>query len=234
MLTCKPRRVNTWRTIERVHTQTRIVGKRIHTMAGLHGCTRLNNRIVKKRGAVLNGVGIRTHIVHANKRKLGHDIGKNAANFFYFVRITRCHNNSVVCIKWCRRRGCGIIVIISMKTMRKYHSALLIVGVPLVYVQQKLALRARTLHHAIYTNARGKIQKYKTGEKKKRLYALVNVQQCTIKKWWAMRDLNPRPCACKAPALATAPIAQRQFITTCSYFEPQFINEHYSTNHLYS
>ncbi len=27
--------------------------------------------------------------------------------------------------------------------------------------------------------------------------------------WWAMRDSNPRPCACKAPALATAPIARR-------------------------
>lgn len=26
--------------------------------------------------------------------------------------------------------------------------------------------------------------------------------------WWAMTDSNCRPCACKAPALATAPIAQ--------------------------
>lgn len=26
--------------------------------------------------------------------------------------------------------------------------------------------------------------------------------------WWAMRDSNPRPCACKAPALAAAPIAR--------------------------
>ena len=28
-------------------------------------------------------------------------------------------------------------------------------------------------------------------------------------KWWAMRDSNPQPCACKAPALTVAPIARR-------------------------
>ena len=27
-------------------------------------------------------------------------------------------------------------------------------------------------------------------------------------KWWAMRDSNPQPCACKAPALTVAPIAR--------------------------
>ena len=26
--------------------------------------------------------------------------------------------------------------------------------------------------------------------------------------WWAMRDSNPQPCACKAPALTVAPIAR--------------------------
>ena len=26
-------------------------------------------------------------------------------------------------------------------------------------------------------------------------------------QWWAMRDSNPQPCACKAPALTVAPIA---------------------------
>ena len=28
-------------------------------------------------------------------------------------------------------------------------------------------------------------------------------------QWWAMRDSNPQPCACKAPALTVAPIARR-------------------------
>ena len=28
-------------------------------------------------------------------------------------------------------------------------------------------------------------------------------------RWWAMRDSNPQPCACKAPALTVAPIARR-------------------------
>ena len=27
-------------------------------------------------------------------------------------------------------------------------------------------------------------------------------------QWWAMRDSNPQPCACKAPALTVAPIAR--------------------------
>ena len=27
-------------------------------------------------------------------------------------------------------------------------------------------------------------------------------------RWWAMRDSNPQPCACKAPALTVAPIAR--------------------------
>ena len=36
--------------------------------------------------------------------------------------------------------------------------------------------------------------------------------------WWAMRDSNPRPCACKAPALATAPIARRH--GKCSTGQP--------------
>ena len=29
-------------------------------------------------------------------------------------------------------------------------------------------------------------------------------------KWWAMRDSNPQPCACKAPALTVAPIARAE------------------------
>ena len=29
-------------------------------------------------------------------------------------------------------------------------------------------------------------------------------------QWWAMRDSNPQPCACKAPALAVAPIARAE------------------------
>lgn len=33
-----------------------------------------------------------------------------------------------------------------------------------------------------------------------------------------MRDLNPRPCACKAPALATAPIARKKCSTKWNYF----------------
>lgn len=33
-----------------------------------------------------------------------------------------------------------------------------------------------------------------------------------------MRDLNPRPCACKAPALATAPIARKKCNTKWNYF----------------
>ena len=28
--------------------------------------------------------------------------------------------------------------------------------------------------------------------------------------WWAMRDSNPQPCACKAPALTVAPIARAE------------------------
>ena len=28
-------------------------------------------------------------------------------------------------------------------------------------------------------------------------------------RWWAMRDSNPQPCACKAPALTVAPIARK-------------------------
>lgn len=28
-------------------------------------------------------------------------------------------------------------------------------------------------------------------------------------QWWAMRDSNPQPCACKAPALTVAPIARK-------------------------
>ena len=29
-------------------------------------------------------------------------------------------------------------------------------------------------------------------------------------RWWAMRDSNPQPCACKAPALTVAPIARAE------------------------
>ena len=29
-------------------------------------------------------------------------------------------------------------------------------------------------------------------------------------QWWAMRDSNPQPCACKAPALTVAPIARAE------------------------
>ena len=29
-------------------------------------------------------------------------------------------------------------------------------------------------------------------------------------QWWAMRDSNPQPCACKAPALNVAPIARAE------------------------
>ena len=29
-------------------------------------------------------------------------------------------------------------------------------------------------------------------------------------EWWAMRDSNPQPCACKAPALTVAPIARAE------------------------
>lgn len=29
-------------------------------------------------------------------------------------------------------------------------------------------------------------------------------------QWWAMRDSNPQPCACKAPALTIAPIARAE------------------------
>ena len=29
-------------------------------------------------------------------------------------------------------------------------------------------------------------------------------------QWWAMRDSNPQPCACKAPALTVAPIAREE------------------------
>ena len=31
-------------------------------------------------------------------------------------------------------------------------------------------------------------------------------------QWWAMRDSNPQPCACKAPALTVAPIARRDLV----------------------
>ena len=31
-------------------------------------------------------------------------------------------------------------------------------------------------------------------------------------QWWAMRDSNPQPCACKAPALTVAPIARAESI----------------------
>ena len=44
-----------------------------------------------------------------------------------------------------------------------------------------------------------------TGPKKERLPLLGAYQN----KWWAMRDSNPQPCACKAPALTVAPIARR-------------------------
>ena len=30
--------------------------------------------------------------------------------------------------------------------------------------------------------------------------------------WWAMRDSNPQPCACKAPALTVAPIARGNIV----------------------
>ena len=30
--------------------------------------------------------------------------------------------------------------------------------------------------------------------------------------WWAMRDSNPQPCACKAPALTVAPIAHGHLV----------------------
>ena len=30
--------------------------------------------------------------------------------------------------------------------------------------------------------------------------------------WWAMRDSNPQPCACKAPALTVAPIARENIV----------------------
>ena len=32
------------------------------------------------------------------------------------------------------------------------------------------------------------------------------------KLWWAMRDSNPQPCACKAPALTVAPIARKNIV----------------------
>ena len=31
-------------------------------------------------------------------------------------------------------------------------------------------------------------------------------------RWWAMRDSNPQPCACKAPALTVAPIARGNIV----------------------
>ena len=31
-------------------------------------------------------------------------------------------------------------------------------------------------------------------------------------QWWAMRDSNPQPCACKAPALTVAPIARAETV----------------------
>lgn len=41
--------------------------------------------------------------------------------------------------------------------------------------------------------------------------------QC--KEWWAMRDLNPRPCACKAPAL---PLRQSPTLCTDSHSRTTF------------
>ena len=43
-----------------------------------------------------------------------------------------------------------------------------------------------------------------TGPKRERLPSLGAFSI----KWWAMRDSNPQPCACKAPALTVAPIAR--------------------------
>ncbi len=39
-------------------------------------------------------------------------------------------------------------------------------------------------------------------------------------QWWAMRDSNPQPCACKAPALTVAPIAraEREYSKTIASF----------------
>ena len=39
-------------------------------------------------------------------------------------------------------------------------------------------------------------------------------------RWWAMRDSNPQPCACKAPALTVAPIAraEREYSKTIASF----------------
>ena len=36
--------------------------------------------------------------------------------------------------------------------------------------------------------------------------------------WWAMRDSNPQPCACKAPALTVAPIARRTGVYRISHW----------------
>lgn len=44
------------------------------------------------------------------------------------------------------------------------------------------------------------------GPKKERLSLLTALSI----KWWAMRDSNPQPCACKAPALTVAPIARAE------------------------
>ena len=39
-------------------------------------------------------------------------------------------------------------------------------------------------------------------------------------KWWAMRDLNPRPTACKADALTAAPIAHHIPLRLASFMKP--------------